>query len=267
SCCRTPATSCVPPGCTRRTGATSSPPCCGWPGSGRPWRSSPTSVDSRPGPGSWPGRWPRSAKRRCAGARRPASTTARLPARPRGTAWPGRCSRWPAWTPPGCAGSPARPTAARRPGPPTACCATTGGGSPAYHCRGSGATSSSRRWPVQPDREQVAWLAVQFPAQGAERGEPDRPGPAVLEHGEVGQGDTDPLGQLGQGHAPPGQQLVQVQLDLVLGGRHQTTASSSSRKAQPRRTTSATASSPKPTRNQYSGGRPAAATPLVKTVL
>jgi hypothetical protein len=43
--------------------------------------------------------------------------------------------------------------------------------------------------------------------------EPDRPGVAVLQDGQVDHADADPLGELGQGHAPVGEELVEVDGD------------------------------------------------------
>ena len=86
-----------------------------------------------------------------------------------------------------------------------------------------------------PYGEEVTGLAVQHRAQRAQRAEPHRPGPPVLEHRQVGERDAHPVGEVGQRHAPLGQQLVDVHLHPVLVlRRHQITASSSARIATPR---------------------------------
>ena len=61
---------------------------------------------------------------------------------------------------------------------------------------------------VRAHREDVARLAAEHLAQSGEGGEPDRAGPVVLEHREVDDGHTDAVGELGQGHPPRGQQIV-----------------------------------------------------------
>ena len=70
--------------------------------------------------------------------------------------------------------------------------------------------------------QQVARLALEHLAQRLERGEADRLGPPVLQHGEVGRGDADALGERADGHLAPGEHHVDVDDD-----RHQITSSSS----------------------------------------
>src|ERR1700684_2007422 len=80
--------------------------------------------------------------------------------------------------------------------------------------------------------EQVAGLAVERLAKPGQGAEPDRPGVAVLQDGQVDHADADPLGQLGQGHAPVGEELVEVDGDGVGfrdAGRHYTVPSRSAR--------------------------------------
>src|SRR5579862_6689207 len=80
--------------------------------------------------------------------------------------------------------------------------------------------------------EQVAGLAVECLAEPGQRAEPDRPGVAVLQDGQVDHADADPLGKLGQGHAPVGKELVEVDGDGVSvrsRGRHYTVPSRSAR--------------------------------------
>src|SRR6516225_11832704 len=66
--------------------------------------------------------------------------------------------------------------------------------------------------------EQVAGLAVECLAEPGQGAEPDRPGMAVLQDGQVDHADADPFGQLGQGHAPVGEELVEVDDDGVAIG-------------------------------------------------
>jgi hypothetical protein len=56
---------------------------------------------------------------------------------------------------------------------------------------------------------EVAGLAVEYLAEGGEGGEADGAGATVLEHREVGDGDPDPVGELGEGRAALIQQPVQ----------------------------------------------------------
>jgi hypothetical protein len=80
--------------------------------------------------------------------------------------------------------------------------------------------------------EQVAGLAAERLAEPGQGAEPDRPGVAVLQDGQVDHADADPVGELGQGHAPVGEELVEVDGDgVVIGdrGRHYTVPSRSAR--------------------------------------
>src|SRR6202050_2841815 len=80
--------------------------------------------------------------------------------------------------------------------------------------------------------EQVAGLAVECLAEPGQGAEPDRPGVAVLRDGQVAHAHADPLGELGQGHAPSGEKLVEVDDDgVAIGdrGRHYTVPSRSAR--------------------------------------
>ncbi|GAB3676551.1 hypothetical protein GCM10027589_46710 [Actinocorallia lasiicapitis] len=77
-------------------------------------------------------------------------------------------------------------------------------------------------------------MAVEGLAEGGEGGEADGLRAAVLQDGEVGLGDADAVGQLGEGEAPGGEEMVEVEDDAVFFRRHQTTAARSSRRAQPR---------------------------------
>jgi hypothetical protein len=63
--------------------------------------------------------------------------------------------------------------------------------------------------------EQVAGLAAEDLAEPGQGAEPDRPGMAVFEDGQVDHADTDQLGKLGQRHAPLGEKLVEVDDDGV----------------------------------------------------
>src|SRR5262249_4832347 len=92
-----------------------------------------------------------------------------------------------------------------------------------------------------------------------ERGEPDRPRPAVLQHRQVRQRDADPVGQLGQRQAAPLQQVIDVYPHPVLLLGHQITSSNSARSAPARATTSLTARKAPPisTRPGPSPPRPA----------
>src|ERR1700722_19339172 len=76
----------------------------------------------------------------------------------------------------------------------------------------------------------VAGLAIQRRTDGGEGGKADRLGLAGLEDREIGQGDVHLLGQLGQGHAPGIEQVVELDDDL-----HHTVPSSSARISLPRR--------------------------------
>src|ERR1700693_6251958 len=80
--------------------------------------------------------------------------------------------------------------------------------------------------------EEVAGLAVERLAEPGQGAEPDGPGVAVLQDGQVDHADADPLRKLGQGHAPVGEELVEVDDDgVVIGsrGRHYTVPSRSAR--------------------------------------
>src|SRR5450755_4120979 len=104
--------------------------------------------------------------------------------------------------------------------------------------------------------EQVAGLAVERLAEPGQGAEPDRPGVAVLQDGQVDHADADPLGELGQGHAPVGEELVEVDGDGVAiairgRGRHYTVPSRSARRPAPIRMTRATMT--RPSANQTTG--------------
>src|SRR5690349_17219624 len=88
--------------------------------------------------------------------------------------------------------------------------------------------------------EQVARLAFQFPTDRFEGGEADRLGLAGLEDRQVGEGQSHPLGQFGQGHAARVEQVVKCDHDVgsFFGGHH-TVPSRSSRIAAPWRNTRA----------------------------
>src|SRR6266511_2457022 len=115
------ATSCGPGGCTARTGATSSPPCFGWPPSGTPLTSSPTSGASPRGRTPSRSGWSSWATRRGPALPRRAPTTAPPPVRPPGTTSPARSSprlgsTWRGSGPPPATGSSGR-RGVRRTGP------------------------------------------------------------------------------------------------------------------------------------------------------
>jgi 2-methylisocitrate lyase-like PEP mutase family enzyme len=102
--------------------------------------------------------------------------------------------------------------------------------------------------------EQVAGLAVERLAEPCQGAEPDRPGMTVLQDGQVDHADADPFGELGQGHAPVGEELVEVDDDgvVVWGcGRHYTVPSRSARMAAPARMMRAKMTRPRP--NQKTG--------------
>src|SRR5580658_2630458 len=102
--------------------------------------------------------------------------------------------------------------------------------------------------------EQVAGLAAERLAEPGQGAEPDRPGVAVLQDGQVDHADADPLGQLGQGHTPVGEELVEVDGDGVVirdGGRHYTVPSRSARMPAPTRMMRAKMIRPRP--NQTTG--------------
>src|ERR1700731_5079715 len=80
--------------------------------------------------------------------------------------------------------------------------------------------------------ERVAGLAVERLAEPGQGAEPDRPGVTVLQDGQIDHADAGPLGQFGQGHAPVGEKLVEVDGDGVVigdGGGHYTVPSRSAR--------------------------------------
>src|SRR5699024_9064210 len=85
--------------------------------------------------------------------------------------------------------------------------------------------------------EEVTGLTVEHSAQRDEGGVPDGSGPVVLEHREIGQGDSDATRQLGQTHLLSPQQGVEVtdhavRIELL---HHHTSPSSSSWAACPER--------------------------------
>src|SRR5262249_41344985 len=55
--------------------------------------------------------------------------------------------------------------------------------------------------------EQVSGLAAEHLAEAGQGGEADRPGPAVLQDGQVDDGDPDSSSQLGQCHAAASEQV------------------------------------------------------------
>src|SRR5688572_27968161 len=69
---------------------------------------------------------------------------------------------------------------------------------------------------------------MQDVADRRQSGEPDRFGPVVFQHRQVHQADTDLFAQVGQGHAPRFQELIEPAVDV--GGvvsRHPTSPSAS----------------------------------------
>src|ERR1035438_4799947 len=97
--------------------------------------------------------------------------------------------------------------------------------------------------------EQVAGLAVERLAEPCQGAEPDRPGVAVLQDGQVDHADAGPLGEPGQGHAPLGEQLVEVDGNGVVirdRRRHYTVPSRSARMPAPVRMTRAKVIRPRP---------------------
>src|ERR1035438_2693839 len=107
--------------------------------------------------------------------------------------------------------------------------------------------------------EQVAGLAVEGLAEPGQGGEPDRPGVAVFQDGQVDYADADPLGELGQGHVQVGQQLVEVDGDgVAIGdrGRHYTVPSRSARMPALIRMTRAKMIRPRPTQKPGPGAAP-----------
>src|ERR1700684_2625842 len=110
--------------------------------------------------------------------------------------------------------------------------------------------------------EQVAGLAVECLAEPGQGAEPDRPGVAVLQDGQVDHADVDPLGELGQGHAPSGEDFVEVDDDGVAirdCRRHYTVPSRSARMSAAIRMTQAKMIRPRPI--QATGHDTAHATP------
>lgn len=69
------------------------------------------------------------------------------------------------------------------------------------------------------ERQHVPRLALEDGADRRERREPDRPSPPVLQHGQVHHGDADAVGQLGQGHAPLGEDAIEMHGDPVVDTR------------------------------------------------
>jgi hypothetical protein len=94
--------------------------------------------------------------------------------------------------------------------------------------------------------EELTRLALEHIAQRGQGGEPHRPGPAVLEHRQVGQRDPDLLGQFGEGQAPTSQHFIDVYLHPVLLGGQQITVSSSAYISPAWASTSRTASRAQP---------------------
>src|SRR3954447_15294619 len=117
---------------------------------------------------------------------------------------------------------------------------------------GSPLTAVVERSVVEP--EELARGAAESVADGGERVEADRPGAAVLEDGQVDDGDSDAGGQFDQGHSLGLEKLVQVHRDPMLGGLgHQMTVSSSDRMATPRSRICPRAAKIKPTASHPSG--------------
>ena len=85
------------------------------------------------------------------------------------------------------------------------------------------------------EAEELAGLALEGVADGGEGAEADGAGVSVLEDGEVGDGDADLGGQLDEGDASGGEELVEVHFDAVVDRLgHQMTVSSSALIATPR---------------------------------
>src|SRR3954453_9155614 len=102
--------------------------------------------------------------------------------------------------------------------------------------------------------EEVAGGAAEGVADGGECVEADRLGAAVLEDGQVDDGDSDAGGQFDQGHSLGLEKLVQVHRDPMLGGLgHQMTVSSSDRMATPRSRICPRAAKISPTASHPSG--------------
>ena len=76
--------------------------------------------------------------------------------------------------------------------------------------------------------EQIARLALKLAADRIERGKADRLRLAGLQDRQIGERQADPVGQIGQCHAPLVQQLVELDSD-----GHQTVPSRSSRMIAP----------------------------------
>src|SRR5690606_22510610 len=96
--------------------------------------------------------------------------------------------------------------------------------------------------------QDVAGLAVEGAADRVERGEPDRLGPPVLQHGDVGGRDADRGGELADRQVERGETHVEID-----DGRHQTTTAISgcrsvALRSRPRMTVTSSASAvPTPT--------------------
>ena len=69
------------------------------------------------------------------------------------------------------------------------------------------------------EAEEFPGLAVEGVTDGGEGAEADGAGVAVLEDGEVGDGDADLGGELDQGDASVGEELVEVNFDAVVVDR------------------------------------------------
>ena len=66
------------------------------------------------------------------------------------------------------------------------------------------------------EAEELAGVALESVADGGEGAEADGAGVTVLEDGEVGDGDANLGGELDQGDASGGEELVEVHFDAVV---------------------------------------------------
>ena len=69
--------------------------------------------------------------------------------------------------------------------------------------------SRAFRFPLLP-LEQLARLAIEFPAQGVERGKADGAGLVRFQHRQVRDGDADAVGQIGQREAAVEEKVIEI---------------------------------------------------------
>src|SRR4051794_37521065 len=108
---------------------------------------------------------------------------------------------------------------------------------------------------VHPD-DDVAGLTLQLPTHRVQRGQAHRLCLAGLEDREVGNRDSDAFCELGQGHLPLKQHVVEADLD-----RHQTVSSCSSARSAPWRKSSASRTSSSPNETTVQLGPPGSIEP------